>query len=1514
MQRRSTDGSFYTPQSLRKSGGDFFYDESDSEVVDERHKRETRPRRRHDDRYGDRFEEATYGPRKLDQRFASRKLDRGEGVRRHNWSQKTETPYISYRAEVQENQKPISSPTKVVDAKDDKRYVDVRGAGAASGVVSESSYYGDTSVEALSMTAKTVSSPADPRRNEDTRKVERGPCRGDAAYGDTQGGSGGSQRAKNVAGVLSSSGERRNGSAPISHGTAAKGQNNGRKNSVQENELPTNGAASLQAKTVKREEGKGVAKRIDSPRTLGGVFGEELALDGLLPADASIDKLEKEAGLGYAAYKTTALPTGEEIIQASSQSSVVGLPAPGFFLRSSDEGRGKAAPTGKGKLNRAEARGLEVSAEDSFAEKRATEQQSRRRNGQKALPVVEEPVVVPAVATESMTSADYSQDKERHRGNRRQNSGCCHRREVPAEVHEGFDVTDDEIRHLLDSRRRNGSGRRTERTSEYKTASSGGPSSMPYSPSASGRKNSRGFVFKMQRVNSSGIDLSEEDYDRDATFRSCRTGGSAKLSSQRQVGSSSDKYASARREPEADVARNAPGYRSSKIDEHSEAEYSDADSEETLRAGEGYAEGAFEDDSDSQFTTVASKWTEGKSDPRTKLQAERTIGPTRGRFVQESARVERKFVSKPVERTEGEYLTPTCEDESPSGRSELQSWSVVSTEAGSSGDYDRRRLFDKFEDEEGTTSFSLASSCWCPTPTRASGSEAGVSGHSANGRLDSPLMGDFRSRSNIVLRRSHSSLHVSLRSLSPAVQIHADGPVLVVLGGINPEDPMREDLGGFSLDALEYDGPAPSAYCFCLDIERMSWRKCASMSQPRACHACAVVGQRIYVAGGKDSTGRITDTAEYFDVEAGRWERVPNLPRPLMASAATYFNSRIWVLGGITYSSADRCKVTSTVFEFDLQESRWFRSTSLWTPLAHSLALTTADSSGKQRLWLWGGMDENGRSVGELRLWRQDRRAWKSYCRLQRPRHAFCGAAIGDLMCVVGGTESPRRVATDANTRVDVANKEVYSACPLPYPLTGSSALVLPAHERPSSFHTVKPSDEESTDGSAYKMRTVYRRYRQRVKVKDEDDTPDSQFPAVGVYEATRILDSTFDSSRIRRQEISREKSPTHGTKEEYLALELRDNSRQRRKELEKKRESRYLEGTGCRQSYQIMAPSVDPNLGLALVLQDGDKTCSSPYSETAMVIDSIRRCKNITSAATWGVLSFGGIDLHRPSCHGTGGCDPGQTRCDEMVASDCVFCFSTANLSWTEKAKLPEARAFHGAAVLGDQVYVVGGRDQNGSYLDTVAVYSPMLNAWTVVLDLPVALMGAAVLAYEGRIWVLGGVAFDENAASVNNANERLLDDVFIVDTRNRRCFKGPSLPFPWAFAAGAVCDGQIWLCGGLTPFENGKLVSTSNIYVLDDGFWVFYDVLTLNRHAFPAANYADKFVMLFGGVSTSYEGSVDECEVFFAGPGHGNLRLRPPPFRLAGHACVVLPPGGGAAPNVRDIWRRMCEATQRT
>ncbi|XP_040357300.1 kelch-like protein 12 [Ixodes scapularis] len=337
-------------------------------------------------------------------------------------------------------------------------------------------------------------------------------------------------------------------------------------------------------------------------------------------------------------------------------------------------------------------------------------------------------------------------------------------------------------------------------------------------------------------------------------------------------------------------------------------------------------------------------------------------------------------------------------------------------------------------------------------------------------------------------------------------------------------------IGGYTLESTFDAEPLASASCFRLDVLAMSWETVAPLNRARACHVAVAALGRIYVAGGKDKKGRITDSVESYDVSTGRWEQLPNLPRPLMASAAAHFQGSFWVLGGVTRSKNTDCRVTDAVYQFD------------FTDVTEKYCFAPPSSTGNQ-------------------------------------------------VSIFGGIDTERGVATDAHTQLNVSDQTIRAARPLPCPLAGASALAFSGYRRSPSLKSLRSEAESDDDEPKLKLRTVYRRYRQRRKLRDQESDLDPRFPKAGVFESTRILDSTFDHAKIRRQDISREKSPDFGTKEERLSVELRNHGRQLRKELVSSRELKCAQGVVRSDSYQILAPAVDPNLGLALVLQDEEKT-----------------------------------------------------------------------------------------------------------------------------------------------------------------------------------------------------------------------------------------------------------------------------------------------------------------------------------
>lgn len=86
---------------------------------------------------------------------------------------------------------------------------------------------------------------------------------------------------------------------------------------------------------------------------------------------------------------------------------------------------------------------------------------------------------------------------------------------------------------------------------------------------------------------------------------------------------------------------------------------------------------------------------------------------------------------------------------------------------------------------------------------------------------------------------------------------------------------------------------------------------------------------------------------------------------------------------------------------------------------------------------------------------------------------------------------------------------------------------------------------------------------------------------------------------------------------------------------------------------------------------------------------------------------------------------------------------YDPATDSWSFGADMRTVRGGHGAAVIGDLIFVVGG-EQIGvipeQAVDTVEVYNPRSNTWLKEFELPFALHGVPTATVDGVLFVLGG------------------------------------------------------------------------------------------------------------------------------------------------------------------------------
>lgn len=81
----------------------------------------------------------------------------------------------------------------------------------------------------------------------------------------------------------------------------------------------------------------------------------------------------------------------------------------------------------------------------------------------------------------------------------------------------------------------------------------------------------------------------------------------------------------------------------------------------------------------------------------------------------------------------------------------------------------------------------------------------------------------------------------------------------------------------------------------------------------------------------------------------------------------------------------------------------------------------------------------------------------------------------------------------------------------------------------------------------------------------------------------------------------------------------------------------------------------------------------------------------------------------------------------------------------WQRLPNAPVARAAAGAAVLGDRLYVAGGRNDAQNTLTSLAIYDFRTRRWTMGPPLHRGREHVAAVAADGAVWILGGRALGQ-------------------------------------------------------------------------------------------------------------------------------------------------------------------------
>jgi N-acetylneuraminic acid mutarotase len=162
----------------------------------------------------------------------------------------------------------------------------------------------------------------------------------------------------------------------------------------------------------------------------------------------------------------------------------------------------------------------------------------------------------------------------------------------------------------------------------------------------------------------------------------------------------------------------------------------------------------------------------------------------------------------------------------------------------------------------------------------------------------------------------------------------------------------------------------------------------------------------------------------------------------------------------------------------------------------------------------------------------------------------------------------------------------------------------------------------------------------------------------------------------------------------------------------------------------------------------------------------------------------------------------------------------------WSFRAPMPSPRA--GAAVVAfeGKIWVIGGRTAGGSVTDRVERYDPATDTWETNLpELRDERVNGAAVVFGDRVVVTGG----------RDADGNVLKDAEYFDRADNRWRSFPNLRREREGHAMVVLNGQIYAAGGVNRVD--QITSSTEFYNASDGNWNDYPDWALDV---PRASFA--------------------------------------------------------------------------
>lgn len=196
----------------------------------------------------------------------------------------------------------------------------------------------------------------------------------------------------------------------------------------------------------------------------------------------------------------------------------------------------------------------------------------------------------------------------------------------------------------------------------------------------------------------------------------------------------------------------------------------------------------------------------------------------------------------------------------------------------------------------------------------------------------------------------------------------------------------------------------------------------------------------------------------------------------------------------------------------------------------------------------------------------------------------------------------------------------------------------------------------------------------------------------------------------------------------------------------------------------------------------------------------------------------------------------------DEGVTG-ALSIYDTQTGRWLPGPPKITAVADAAVAVLGGEIYVIGGRLENGQATGVVEAYSPLNDGWRPVVPLPQPVMGGVAVAASDTLYLFGGQRADE-----------VLAEAYRFDPARQQWETLPPMDQARVFATGGLLNSRPYIVGG----NDGKeTLATCERFDPTTDTWSSCPAMQVPRQAAAAAVILNKMYVL-GGAGVAAFGEV--------------------------------------------------------